>query len=660
MARHRTLADELAELINPAPAAGAPAARRGASRRSAPAGGRRCRCRRSPHARRPPAAELDPEAAAIGDGDAPAGSDDELAGLVAGAAAARRGLRTDIALRGGAYAGRRSSRAALFGNEFGPAGAAGDDGDVAGFLRSGSGDDGHGSGSGSEGAEAGAPPRRDVPTLFVNGHRHGPGADDTTSSSSGSEDEGDVAGAARRGASGEELGSSGEEQEEASEGDDSDDQQQQRRRQGQGQGRERGAQRSGGGSSSGGEDEADGEGGSNGSGSDGSGSDDDRDGDEARGGGAGARRQQQQRAVDPDAAAAGVAAMLGGDAEMEQLEREAAAAQAEAQQQLVAAAGRGDRDAAKAAGVRAQQRLWGAALELRIRLQKAVAGANVLPRPAARAALVAGDEQVAASYAGLVSSCQATLEQLLHLHHRLAQQHPAAAAALAAAPQQPAAGAKRRRGAAALDDDAGGGEPGEGGGAGAFAGACGDADAAWAAVEGAIDGLAGFRDAALDKWHRRTVLSSGTAALRGSSGLRALQQSVSAQVGALMRDQRKLVARSQLPAQVAPRPLGQPARGAGADGAGADGERDPETYDEGDFYQQLLKELLESAPGGAPGALAGARPAKRRKLVDRRASKGRKLRFEVMDKLVGFMAPVELAPPPFAEQLFGNLFAHKG
>jgi protein AATF/BFR2 len=57
-----------------------------------------------------------------------------------------------------------------------------------------------------------------------------------------------------------------------------------------------------------------------------------------------------------------------------------------------------------------------------------------------------------------------------------------------------------------------------------------------------------------------------------------------------------------------------------------------------------------------PAQLAAVRPPKRRKVVDRRASKGRKLRFHTLDKLVGFMAPTQLVAPPFAEQLFGNLF----
>ena len=50
---------------------------------------------------------------------------------------------------------------------------------------------------------------------------------------------------------------------------------------------------------------------------------------------------------------------------------------------------------------------------------------------------------------------------------------------------------------------------------------------------------------------------------------------------------------------------------------------------------------------------------KRRKQVDRRASKGRKLRFHVQDKLVSFMSPVEAAADAMAPKLFTNLFGVK-
>lgn len=47
---------------------------------------------------------------------------------------------------------------------------------------------------------------------------------------------------------------------------------------------------------------------------------------------------------------------------------------------------------------------------------------------------------------------------------------------------------------------------------------------------------------------------------------------------------------------------------------------------------------------------------KKRKIVDRRASKGRKIRYNVQEKLVNFMAPRESGSLVLASQLFGNLF----
>lgn len=48
--------------------------------------------------------------------------------------------------------------------------------------------------------------------------------------------------------------------------------------------------------------------------------------------------------------------------------------------------------------------------------------------------------------------------------------------------------------------------------------------------------------------------------------------------------------------------------------------------------------------------------SKKRKHVDRRASKGRKLRYTVQPKLVNFMTPVDHQLPIYASQLFSNLF----
>lgn len=54
-----------------------------------------------------------------------------------------------------------------------------------------------------------------------------------------------------------------------------------------------------------------------------------------------------------------------------------------------------------------------------------------------------------------------------------------------------------------------------------------------------------------------------------------------------------------------------------------------------------------------------AQVAKTRKVVDRRASKGRKVRYHVMQKLVNFMVPVEDKYPEADDRisaLFTNLF----
>jgi protein AATF/BFR2 len=50
---------------------------------------------------------------------------------------------------------------------------------------------------------------------------------------------------------------------------------------------------------------------------------------------------------------------------------------------------------------------------------------------------------------------------------------------------------------------------------------------------------------------------------------------------------------------------------------------------------------------------------KKRKAVDRRASKGRKIRYTVIDKLVNFMVPVDMHPDNSrVASLFSNLFGH--
>jgi hypothetical protein len=225
---------------------------------------------------------------------------------------------------------------------------------------------------------------------------------------------------------------------------------------------------------------------------------------------------------DEDAAAA---AADDADAALEREYAELRVAEAEA------AAGlreRAARERRKAAAVRAQREVWARALEARIVLQRALAGANRLPRGRSAAAARAADPELAAGLAGVAADAAGLLGDLLAVLRALGDANPAVGAAAAAA--DGAAPRKRRRAA----EPAAGAPPA----------------ALWATLDAAYADLAPFRDASLDRWHRKAVLA-GAGAGGGGAGagaaLKALNQSVSAQVAALMRDAGRLAARATLP-----------------------------------------------------------------------------------------------------------------
>lgn len=106
-------------------------------------------------------------------------------------------------------------------------------------------------------------------------------------------------------------------------------------------------------------------------------------------------------------------------------------------------------------------------------------------------------------------------------------------------------------------------------------------------------------------------------------------------------------------------------------------EEDEEIFDDTDFYQQLLRDVIDSKGRGS-GQLtdwtANQKQKKSKKVVDTRASKGRKLRFvvfseqtrltllthdryEVHEKIQNFMVPVPLGAGAWHEAQIDELFA---
>ncbi|KAK3381609.1 apoptosis-antagonizing transcription factor [Podospora didyma] len=177
----------------------------------------------------------------------------------------------------------------------------------------------------------------------------------------------------------------------------------------------------------------------------------------------------------------------------------------------------------------------------------------------------------------------------------------------------------------------------------------------WERMETIEDAAMSHRRKVLDKWAAR--VRSGNSAV----STRRLGESASQSLVSVLDDQLlsvgRLVKRARTPRSCAP-----------AQSAKKVAE-DKDIYDDADFYQLLLKELVDqrSADTGAPGEFvatvrwAALKEAKTRKLVDRKASKGRKLRFTVHEKLQNFMAPEDRRTweDHAVDRFFGTLFGQK-
>lgn len=152
----------------------------------------------------------------------------------------------------------------------------------------------------------------------------------------------------------------------------------------------------------------------------------------------------------------------------------------------------------------------------------------------------------------------------------------------------------------------------------------------------------------ISKWSDK--VSSATAALGSQNKFKALgPQNTLRQIESILsQDMDRLVERSRI-------------RRAGTGGkaikvVGRDGAHEPvagekdvsaEVFDDTDFYQALLRDVVDighsgGAGTGGPGSYANFNNTSKKKAagVDPKASKGRKLRFHVHEKLQNFMAPV--------------------
>ncbi|XP_011136230.2 protein AATF [Harpegnathos saltator] len=96
-------------------------------------------------------------------------------------------------------------------------------------------------------------------------------------------------------------------------------------------------------------------------------------------------------------------------------------------------------------------------------------------------------------------------------------------------------------------------------------------------------------------------------------------------------------------------------------------EYDPEIYDDDDFYHQLLRDLIEYKSADVTDPIQLSKQwiqlqnmrRKMKRKIDTRATKGRRVRYNIHNKLVNFMAPITVYDTwtdPAKNELYSSLF----
>ncbi|PON98546.1 Leucine zipper-containing transcription factor [Trema orientale] len=319
---------------------------------------------------------------------------------------------------------------------------------------------------------------------------------------------------------------------------------------------------------------------------------------------------------------------LNNDAEMEELEKEYTNLRNQEQDILQNLKRHKDEDILKGKAVKNQKALWDKTLEFRFLLQKAFSSSNRLPQDPIRSSFCDSDKSVNAAYSGLITSSKETLDSLLELQEALLEKNPSILNATDGKLGQ----VPKHLQSSNNDED-------------------------WSQISQMHARIAAFRDKSIDKWQRKTPVTTGAAAIKGK--LHAFNQNISEQVAAYMRDPSRMIKQMQQRRSTVGIFGAVPAGEVNPKAEEAQADGDPELLDDSEFYQHLLKEFFETIdPTSNETAFYALKrlQTKKRKIVDRRASKGRKIRYHVQEKLVNFMAPEPMNIPPDAQTVFKDLF----
>lgn len=177
----------------------------------------------------------------------------------------------------------------------------------------------------------------------------------------------------------------------------------------------------------------------------------------------------------------------------------------------------------------------------------------------------------------------------------------------------------------------------------------------WEDMQATEERASAKRKKILEKWSQKIKSTTTTANKQRQLSAAVGSQSLTSVLENQLLNADRLVKRTHVPRSCAPIQASKKVA------------EDVSIYDDADFYQLLLKELVDQRSsdgtnGNAPTVRYTAiKEAKTRKQVDRRASKGRKLRFTVHEKAENFMAPEDRRAweEDAIDRLFGTLFGQR-
>ncbi|KAI3887225.1 hypothetical protein MKW92_047697, partial [Papaver armeniacum] len=295
-------------------------------------------------------------------------------------------------------------------------------------------------------------------------------------------------------------------------------------------------------------------------------------------------------------------------------------------------------DILKGQVVKNQKVLWDKTLEFRFLLQKPFSSSNKLPkfnyvalfnRNPSDHLFVILEKATNKAYLDLITSSEQTINCLLELQEALLEKSPHVAQNTDGNIKESSKEAKQSK---SLDASI---------------------DKEWLPIQQMHSRFTSFRNSSIDKWQRNAQVGTGVGLGLKEDCMHLISEQVAAYMGDPSENDKKHAIKKiyLLVPDVC--------ENGKEEDANMDG--DPELLDDS-ILSKNFKEFLELYnPASSESAYYALKrlQTKKRKIVDRRASKCRKIRYHVHEKIVNFMAPEPQDLPPMAPKLFENLFGLK-